>query len=133
MFKKNIYKKIFVIFVLLMLHSTFVFAHNMIIEPVSEGVVRVIFEGGSLARYAEVIVYDKDGQELTSGKVDENAEFSYPQDNAAYLVAADSFGHRVEWEVGILEKKLPKIPMVAGILILFGSVAYYFNKKSGKD
>lgn len=76
------------------------FAHSMNIIQVDEGMVEVKYADGSFSARTKVTVYDKDGNELQSGKLDENARFAFNADNAYRIVGEDGIGHRAEWIVG---------------------------------
>ncbi len=135
---KNILAKGFVfnliILVFLVISITPVSAHRMIVEPVEEGVVTVYYEGGQLARRAEVVVYDKEDNELARGGLDEEGKFEYPLDQeAALIVADDGMGHQAEYVVGEeIGGELPRGITVAAVLLVFGLIAGIFQYRVKK-
>lgn len=114
--------------VVLILPVSTVFAHHMLIEPVEEGQIRVVFDGGSAARHAEVVVFSAEGEEIARGDVDNDGYFSYPAEDAAMLIAEDNFGHRAEYVVGEdAHQALPRIPTVSAVLAGFLLIAGIFH------
>ncbi len=112
----------------LLLPASTVFAHLMLIEPVEEGKVRVVFDDGSPNPHAEVIVFDENENETASGDVDRDGYFSYPAEDAALLVAEDNFGHRAEYVVGEdARQALPRVPTVSAVLAVFLLIAGVFH------
>lgn len=124
---------------LIVLPAAQVFAHSILIEPVESGQVRVIFDDGSPARHAEVIVYNEQEEEIARGDVDRDGQFSYEAEGAAFMVAQDQFGHRAEYTVGEeIGQALPRVPTVIAVLWVFVMIAglfhYRVNKReSGED
>lgn len=115
-----------------------VFAHNMLIEPVEEGKVQVVFEGGTPSRHAEVVVYDKNDEVIKQGEVDDNGKFSYPPEDAKFIVAEDDFGHRAEHVVGEEPKKvLPRgvtiFLVLTGFVLIAGIFHYRVEKKQKQN
>lgn len=109
------------------------FAHLMLIEPVEEGKVKVVFDEGSAARHAEVVVYDQDEKEIDRGDVDDEGYFSFDPDEAKLLVADDGFGHRAEHVVGEeAQEALPRGSVVAGVLFGFIAIAGFFQYRVSK-
>ncbi len=138
MFKK--FKSIISLMALLaiLLAASPVFAHLMLIEPVEEGKVQVLFDDGSAARHAEVVVYDENEEEIERGDVDGEGYFSFDPEQAELLVADDGFGHRAEYVVGEeAQQVLPRGPVVAGVLFGFVFIAGFFQyriqKKTGHE
>ncbi len=112
----------------LLLPVSTVFAHLMLIEPVEGGKVRVAFDDGSAARHAEVVVFNKEGEEIARGDVDRDGYFSYPAEDATILVAEDNFGHRAEYVVGEdAHQALPRVPTVSAVLAGFLLIAGIFH------
>jgi len=117
----------------ILLAASPVFAHLMLIEPVEEGKVKVVFDDGSAARHAEVVVYDEDVKEIDRGDVDDEGYFSFDPEEAELLVADDGFGHRAEYEVGEeAQQALPRGPVVAGVLFGFAAIAGFFQYRVSK-
>ncbi len=115
----------------LILPASTVFAHHMFIEPVEEGKVQVVFDNGSPARQAEVVVYNEEDEEITRGDVDRDGNFSYPAEDAAMLVAEDNFGHRAEYVVGEdVHEALPRVPTVSAVLAGFLLIAGIFHYRA---
>ncbi len=110
-----------------------VFAHLMLIEPVEEGKVRVVFDDGSAARHAEVVVFNEEGEEIARGDVDREGYFSFPPEEAAFLEADDGFGHRAEYVVGEdAHQALPRVPTVSAVLVGFLMIAGIFHYRVRK-
>jgi nickel transport protein len=124
---------------LIVLPAAPVFAHNMLVEPVESGKVRVIFDDGSPARHAEVIVYNEQEEEIARGDVDRDGLFSYEAEGAVFILAQDQFGHRAEYTIGEeIGQGLPRVPTVIAVLGVFVLIAglfhYRINKReSGED
>ncbi len=118
---------------LLLLPASTVFAHMMLIEPVEEGKVQVVFDDGSPNRHAEVVVFDEDENEMARGDVDRQGYFSYPAEGAVMLVADDGFGHRAEYLVGEdAPQALPRVPTVGAVLAGFLLIAGIFHYRVRK-
>ncbi len=124
---------IFLLILLTILPAAPVFAHHLLIEPVEAGKVRVIFEGGSPARQAEVIVYNEQNEEIARGDVDREGVFTYEAEGAAFMVAQDQFGHRTEYTVGEkIEQSLPRVPTIVAVLGVFVLIAGLFHYRVNK-
>jgi len=118
---------------LVMLPAAPVFAHLMLIEPVEEGKIQVVFDDGTTCRHSEVVVYDENEQEIKQGEVDEKGKFSYPPEDAELIVADDGFGHRAEYVVGEdPHQALPRGPTIAVVLAGFVLVAVIFQYRVKK-
>ncbi len=112
----------------LILPASTVFAHLMLIEPVEEGKVRVVFDDGSAARHAEVVAFNEEGEEIARGDVDSDGYFSFPPEEAVFLEADDGFGHRAEHVVGEdAHQGLPRVPTVSAVLAGFLLIAGIFH------
>lgn len=112
----------------LILPVSTVFAHLMLIEPVEEGKVQVVFDDGSPNPHVEVIVFDEDENETARGEVDRDGYFSYPAEEAVMLVAEDNFGHRAEYVVGEdAHQNLPRVLTVSAVLAGFLLIAGIFH------
>lgn len=87
------------LFVFLM--NTSVFAHQMVVEPLSQERIRVHYEDGKFSKDTTITLFDATGQTVFMKKVDENGEFDYSRySKVASLMADDGMGHRVIWKVG---------------------------------
>ncbi len=117
----------------LFLPASTVFAHLMLIEPVEEGKVRVVFDDGSPNPHAEVIVFDENENETARGDVGRDGYFSYPAEDAVMLAAQDNFGHRAEYVVGEdAHQTLSRVPTVSAVLAGFILVAGIFHYRVRK-
>ncbi|MGN9164320.1 hypothetical protein ACTNDY_03395 [Tissierellaceae bacterium HCP3S3_D8] len=132
---KNI-RSIVIIMVILLISAIPAYAHKMTIEPVEDGVIKVHYDDGSFSSRTVVTVYDSNGEELESGKLDEEGKYTYDKDkDVSYIVAEDGLGHKDEWKVGEEVKadsggsKTLKIVGVVAVLAIVGIVSY---KKKGK-
>lgn len=114
-----------------------VYAHCILIEPVKEGLVQVIFDDGSVARHAEITVYDENDEEIINGEVDSEGLFSYPPEKAEIIVAEDDFGHRAEYNVGEeLHTGLSRGPTITAVFagfIIAALFQYRINKRYSKQ
>lgn len=118
----------FVAMLAILLAASPAFAHLMLIEPVEEGKVRVVFDDGSTNRHAEVVVFDENEEEIGRGDVDREGYFSFDPEGAEMLVAEDGFGHRAEHVVGEeVRQALPRGPVVATVLFGFVLVSGFFQ------
>lgn len=128
-----ILKPLFPLLVLLALLMGFLpspaLAHRMLIEPVEEGKIKVAYEDGRFSRRTEVFIYDNEGKEIYSGKLDAEGYFYYPQElDAVLIVADDGLGHRVEWRVGeAMGQYFPRSYTVFIVLTLFCFIAAIFH------
>ncbi len=77
-----------------------VLAHRMIIEEVSEGVVKVGYDDGRFSRRTEVVIYDQQGMEIVRGSLDDDGMFYFQANNALLVEADDGLGHRAELVLG---------------------------------
>lgn len=127
--------KLLKIFLLMMIFSLILLpcsparAHRMLIEPLEEGVIKVYYEGGQIARRAEVVVYDQNNREIARNGVDAEGHFHYPlEKEPALLVADDGMGHRTEYVVGDEpQEALPRGLTVTVVLAGFGLIAGVFH------
>lgn len=107
-----------------------VFAHRLLIDPKEPGVIKVIYEDGSYSTRTLVYVYDKQGNEISFGKLDSNGYFHYDHEKAFIITATDGIGHRTEWTVGeqIVFKSDPHRWVTAAIvLFILGCIAVFFT------
>lgn len=123
--KKIVIYLLFFIFI----SSTTVYAHKMLIVPVKEGVIQVVYGDESFSTRTVVSVYDQEGNEIDIGKLDSEGYFYYDEESAHKFVADDGIGHRTEWTVG--EENVVKsdphrwiiigivVTVLVGIAILF--------------
>lgn len=114
-----------------LLIPNFVFAHGMLLQLVEPGVLKAEYDGGGFSPRTEVVLYDEAGNELASGPVDENGEFHFDKELAVHsAVANDGMGHQAEYKEGVVEKSIPKLPVVIGVFAVIGGVFAVYNKKS---
>lgn len=132
LFRKPVLTLIIISIVIISVTGTS-FAHRMLIEPVEDGKIRVIFDDGTSSSEADVAVYDAEGEKLKEGLVDEEGYFSYEDiPGAASIVSSDSMGHRAEWEIG---EEAPESGVnflrVLVVVFVFGlvSAVFYYKKK----
>ena len=119
-------------FLLMSMFASPALAHRMLIEPVEEGIIKVAYEDGRFSRRTEVFVYDHQGVELHSGKLDTQGNFHYPPD-AVLIVADDGLGHRVEWRVGEEVDTGPSRGVTVTIVVtLFCLIALFFHSRVKK-
>ena len=110
---------------------TFAWAHAMFVEPLEEGKVQIVFDGGAPVENAAVAVYDPVGAMLEETRADESGYYTYDHlEEPHRIVAEDQVGHRAEWVVGTTPRRLPKIPVVAGVWLGFGGIALFFKKRT---
>ena len=125
--KNNI--PLFLLILLISLSASPALAHRMLIEPVDEGLIKVVYEDGRFSRRTEVFVYNLQGEELHSGKLDNQGYFHYPPElDAVLVVADDGLGHRVEWHVGEdFSMGSPRGITITIVVILFCLIAGFFH------
>ena len=115
---------------LLILIPAISLAHGMLLELESPGVLKVEYDGGGFSPRTMVTIYDKDGNELESGAVDEDGKYKFDTDLDVHkAVADDGMGHRAEYEEGVENKSIPKLPVVIGVFVLIGIIFIFYNKK----
>ncbi len=125
--------KLFIILLLFFFQGEVVLAHKMIIEPIKEGKVKVVYEDGSFSKRTVVHVYDHEGQEIQIGALDGEGYFYYDVRMATLLVASDGIGHRAEWQVGDLLMKTNQRWGVAVIVIVICLAnAWFFRYRTKK-
>ena len=135
-FKRYLFPVIITLCLIFLLPST-VSAHRMIVEPVEEGIVKVIYDGGRIARRAEVVVYDEAGSEIARGGLDEKGHFYYPLDQGdVQVVADDGLGHRAEWKTGDshgdgLSRAVTVILVLLGFVII--ALVFHYRVKNQEE
>ncbi|MDO5713363.1 MAG: hypothetical protein Q4Q07_02915 [Tissierellia bacterium] len=124
-------KLIFITTLLLLCSIPFhVLAHGLNLTLEEPGVLKAEYDGGGFSPRMEVTLYDKDGNELEKGKVDDKGEYHFDPDlEVQSAVVEDGMGHRAEYEKGVEQVKIPKLPVVIIVFILVGGILYYYNKK----
>lgn len=112
--------------------TSIVAAHGMIIEPINDESVKVYYDGGGFSDRTEVVLLDKDDKELAKGNLDKDGVYKYDKSlPVVKIVAEDGLGHHAEYVVADgFKEGLPKLPIIAAAIVIFGGVAFYFNKKS---
>ncbi len=113
------------------LPATPVLAHLMLIETLEEGKVQVVYDDGTVARRAEVVVYNEQDEEISRGQVDTEGVFEYSPVEAAVIVADDGLGHRAQYvvEEDQHQAALPRGPTIALVLSGFGLIALVFHRR----
>ncbi len=118
--------------VLMMVISLPSFAHKMIIEPVGEGQVKVMYDGGNPATRASIKVYNENDEVIEEGPVNEEGIFEFDASKASYLESDDGMGHKDIWEVGD-EVKAPdnssKFLKIGIVVVVLAAVAFFATKK----
>lgn len=107
------------------------YAHKMIIEPVEDGKIQVMYDGGSAATRSEVKVYNSDDEVIAEGKVDDEGYFEFDEKEASYLEADDGMGHKDKWELGqdVAAVGGSKLPKIAAVLVVLGALTFFFTRK----
>ncbi|MGF7184371.1 putative GH25 family protein [Desulfitispora alkaliphila] len=99
-FKKVIVTALILNLFFMLVVSNDAHAHRMIIRPVEEGLVRVVFDDDTVA-VADIVITDLDGTEILTGQTDGDGYFKYdPNLEGMKMVADDGVGHRVQWVIG---------------------------------
>ncbi|WP_158438279.1 hypothetical protein [Natranaerobius thermophilus] len=110
-----------------------IMAHLMLIEPVEDGKIQVVFDDDTIASNAEVTVYNENDEKIKEGEVDENGKFSYPEE-AEFIVADDGLGHRAEHAVGEdSNEQLPRELTIGVVLVVLALIAGIFKYRSSKN
>ncbi|HHX23971.1 MAG TPA: hypothetical protein GX723_08195 [Thermoanaerobacterales bacterium] len=116
---------------ILLLIPSISYAHAMFLKLEEPGVLRVEYDGGGFSSRTEVTIYDKEGNELGKGLVDEEGKFHFDPDLEVHsAVADDGMGHRVEYKVGVKEKTVPKVPAIIGVFAVIGIITVIYNKRA---
>lgn len=76
-------------------------AHKLTIDNEQEDTVQVQYDDGSFSKRTTVHVLDKEGNELTSGSLNDQGTFSYAShaDKAETLIAEDGMGHQAKVQI----------------------------------
>ncbi|MGO1469563.1 MAG: hypothetical protein ACTHW2_06050 [Tissierella sp.] len=119
---------------ILLMTSITVFAHGLFLTLEEPGVLKAEYDGGGFSPRMEVIVFDKDDNELSKGKVDDEGFFKFDKDlDVQYATVDDSMGHKARWEKGESETtEIPKVPVVIGVFAVIGGMFFINSKKSKK-
>gem|GEM_PF-543605 len=125
-------------------------AHRVVVFAWVEGdtvYVESKFSGGKRVKAGEIIVTDPQGNELLSGRTNENGEFSFkvPKKSELKIILLAGTGHRGEWTIAAGEIEMPAaankrtppkatsvIRIIIGIGCIFaltGIVAYLRKRK----
>lgn len=117
---------------ILLLIPNISYAHGMLLKLEEPGVLRVEYDGGGFSPRTEVTIYDKEGNELGKGLVDEEGKFHFdPYLEVHSAVADDGMGHRAEYKKGAQEvKTIPKLPAIIGVFVVIGVIMVFFNIRS---
>ncbi|MFV8828925.1 hypothetical protein ACNSTQ_14180 [Alkalihalobacterium sp. APHAB7] len=110
-------------------------AHKMIIIPEDDGTLKVLYEDGSFSTRTVVTVYDKKGNEIDSGPLDEHGAFYFDRDEAHFFVATDGLGHRTEWTIGedVVVRSDPHRWLIGGsVFTVFSAISYFFYRRTRK-
>lgn len=131
---RNLKKTMFAFAFIAALMSTSIFAHSMIIEPVNDTSVKVYYDGGGFSDRTVVKLLDENDKELAQGNLDKDGVYTYDKSlPISKIVAEDGLGHHAEWIVADgFKEGLPKAPIIAVAVIIFGGVAIFYNKKNKK-
>lgn len=126
------------VLIIIILFVTPVSAHRMLIEEISEGVVKVGYEDGRFSRRTVVIVYDQQGEEIARGALDGEGLFYYDPADAVLIEADDGLGHRTELVLGEeIADELPRgltIALVSvGFLLIAGFFQYRLVKRKDSE
>lgn len=105
-------------------------AHKMVIIPEEEdGTLKVLYEDRSFSTRTVVTVYDKKGNEIESGPLDEQGTFFFDPNEAHFFVATDGLGHRTEWTVGkdVVVRSDPHRWLIGGAVFMVFIVISLFS------
>ncbi|WP_022792412.1 hypothetical protein [Marinococcus halotolerans] len=111
-------------------------AHKLTIDNEREDTVQVQYDDGSFSKRTTVHVLDKEGDELTSGSLNDQGTFSYAPhaDKAETLIAEDGMGHQAKVQIDNLtsdENGYSTWSIVGGVILsfLFVSIAWIIKRK----
>ncbi len=105
-------------------------AHCMEIEPLEHQRVRVGYDGGGFSPQTVVTVVDDFGIVLEEGRLDDDGLYDYSHLSQAHrILADDGMGHRGEWVIDTDHHTRPKMPVIAGVWMVFGGTAWYYQRK----
>ena len=116
---------------MLLLVPSISYAHGMLLKLVEPGVLQVEYDGGGFSPRTEVTLYDNAGNELEKGLVDEEGKYHFNESFDVHkAVADDGMGHRAEYEKGVEQRTIPKLPVVIGVFVVVGIIFMVFNKRA---
>ncbi|MGF7186502.1 hypothetical protein GGQ84_002614 [Desulfitispora alkaliphila] len=110
------------------------YAHRMLIRDMEPGIVKVIYDDGTIAKRAQVILYSGQDEELFKGNVSEEGIFNYDKTlQPSKAVADDGMGHRAEYDFSkgevIETSNTPKAVLGVSMLVFIAAFFNYRNKK----
>ncbi|MBS4021035.1 MAG: response regulator [Dethiobacter sp.] len=110
------------------------FAHRMLIRPIEPGLIQVVFDDDTVAKGAQVTLYDEGEEQLVQGNSDGEGFFKYDSKlPVALAVADDRIGHRATWQPDQeIKEELPKLPVAVLTLSVFIFVAAFFHLRNTK-
>ena len=131
------------VFIGTIISGTAALAHGVYCESTELGKVRFFYDDDAGMAFAFVTVYDQVGNEITKGETDRDGMFDYSQyENAAKIVAADTYGHQSEHVLAVTPpenatKPQQNSPMLLGVivvaLLVIAAVFYASGKKKPND
>lgn len=123
-----------ILLLILSLSISTVYAHRMMIEPVDEHTIQVVYENGDGIKHAGIRILDENGEVIEEGKADEKGYYSLDDSDRAHsVIAEDGTGHQATWAVGSAVEShgewthYIRIIGVAAALIL---LSLYFGKRA---
>ena len=125
--------------IFILLFTSPVFAHRMLIEVETEGLLQVKYDDNTPAGLARVELYDMDNHLIAEGETDENGYFEYSTSLTPHeIVANDGLGHRARWQEGQMDFWYGSPTWMRALLgvsffLVIGIITHYLgNKKSSK-
>ncbi|MEN1761128.1 MULTISPECIES: hypothetical protein [Anoxynatronum] len=107
-----------------------VWAHSLHIDPLEGDRVQVSYDGGGFSRRTVVTVLDPIGHVMEEGRLDDEGIYAFGHlENPHTILVDDGLGHRAQWIVGTTQRRLHKWPVVGGMWVLFGGVAWFFHRR----
>ena len=118
--------------ILLLFFNSPVEAHELLIEEVKEGEVKLGFDDGTSAVQIDVKIYE--GEEVVyQGRTDREGEMKFPEDlKWDKIEARDNYGHSAFYEKGEEESfNLPRwLGAIIGLTVLLSAAAFshYYSR-----
>ena len=115
--------------VLVLAMPTLVFAHGMHVH-LEGNTVSAEYDGGGFPENAEVKLFDKDDNEIGSGNLDSEGNYTFDSSlKVAKASVSDGMGHKGTATPDAKEINIPKVPVVIGVFVVIVGIFYFSNKK----
>ncbi len=106
------------------------FAHKLLLDPISEDAIVVMYADGTISTDMTIEVYNREDILIERGKLDANGHYTFPKE-AYKIVADDGMGHRLTWLVGspgVKSGGLSTYLKFGVVILIFAGIALYFKR-----